>query len=105
MMDIITKIKEIKKSRLTSSEKDLIMLFDEMTVSVNNSAETLYKYKNTAIFRLRHNTKLFAVNKKFWVGFGQKHNLNYDETQRVINDMVHSYLGLKRYVVTKGFNF
>jgi len=105
MNDIVDKIKRIKYSRLSLPQSDLIMIFDEMNISVNNSTETLYKYKDIAIFRQLHKTKLFAVNKKFWVGYGQKHKLNYDETQSIINDMIKSYLGLTNYISTKGLNF
>ena len=104
-MNIQEKIRKIKESRLVSPQRDLIMIFDEMTISKNNSVETLYKYKGIAIFRLLHGTKLFAVNKKFWVGYGQKHKLNYDGTQQVIKDVIDSYLGLTKYIPTKGLNF
>lgn len=104
-MNIREKIKMIKESRLKPEERDLIMIFNEMTVSVNNSTETLYKYKDIAIFRQLHGVKLFAVNKKFWGGFGLKHKLSYDETQYIFNYMIQSYLGLVKYTCTKGLNF
>lgn len=104
-MNIKEKIRNIKESRFTLPERDLIIIFNDMVSCFDSDIETIYKYKDVVIFKKLKKVELFAINKKFWVGFGLKHNLNYDETQRVINDMLRSYLGLTDYISTKGWGF